>query len=117
MTSEKDPIDIQLIRDMLYDDEAYVDEFCEASVTSFNEFRDNFKKNLLEEDLETLRRTGHKIKPVAKMLKLDPILEIYEKAKLLLNDTVDQDLKVKYVNEMDQYCQRILDQLERRVSK
>lgn len=117
MTSKKDPIDIQLIRDMLYDDEAYVDEFCEASVTSFNDFRNNFKKNLMEEDLENLRRTGHKIKPVAKMLKLDPILEIYEKSKKMLTDDVDQDLKVKYANEMDQYCQRILEQLERRVAK
>jgi len=114
---EKGPIDIQLIRDMLYGDEAYVDEFCEASLTSFNEFRSNFKKNLMEEDLESLRRTGHKIKPVAKMLKLDPILEIYQGAKTMLADEVDQDLKVKYANEMDQYCQSILDQLERRVAQ
>ena len=116
MTVENEPIDIQLIRDMLYNDEAYVDEFCEASVTSFQEFNDNFKKNMLEEDIENLRRTGHKIKPVAKMLKLDPILEIYEKSKVLLTDGVDQKLKMQYVNEMDQYCQRILEQLERRAS-
>lgn len=117
MTVDKEPIDIQLIRDMLYNDEAYVDEFCEASVTSFQEFNENFKKNMMEEDLDGLRRTGHKIKPVAKMLKLDPILDIYEKSKVLLSDGVDQDLKMQYVDEMDQYCQRILEQLERRVSK
>jgi len=117
MKVDKDPIDIQLIRDMLYNDEAYVNEFCEASVTSFQEFNDNFRKNVMEEDLENLRRTGHKIKPVAKMLKLDPILEIYEKSKILISDGVDQDLKKQYVQEMDQYCQSILDQLERRASK
>jgi len=117
MAVNKDPIDIQLIRDMLYNDEAYVDEFCEASVTSFKEFNDNFKKNMMEEDLEGLRRTGHKIKPVAKMLKLEPILDIYEKSKALLTDGVEQDLKMQYVDEMGQYCQSILDQLKRRVSK
>lgn len=117
MTSEKDPIDIQLIRDMLYNDESYVDEFCEASVISFKEFKDNFRKNLLEEDLENLRRTGHKIKPVAKMLKLDPILETYEKSKMLLIDGVDQELKKKYVKDMDEYCDRILAQLKRRAEQ
>jgi len=114
MASEKEPIDFQLIRDMLYNDESYVDEFCDASVISFTEFKNNFRKNLMEEDLETLRRTGHKIKPVAKMLKLDPLLEIYEKSKDLLSGSVDQDLKKQYVKEMDEYCESILAQLQRR---
>lgn len=115
MTSEKDPIDIQLIRDMLYNDESYVDEFCEASLISFQEFKDNFRKNLVEKDLENLRRTGHKIKPVAKMLKLDPILEIYEKSKEMLINGADPKLIEQYIKYMDAYCQRILDQLNRRV--
>jgi len=114
MTTNKKPINFQLIRDMLYDDDAYVDEFCEASVASFAEFRDNFKKNLREDDLENLRRTGHKIKPVAQMLKLDPILEIYEKSKVMLTDKVDQDRKEEYISRMDDYCNKILDQLEER---
>lgn len=114
MTSEKGPIDFQIIRDMLYEDDAYVKEFCDASVISFSEFKSNFRKNLMEEDLETLRRTGHKIKPVAKMLKLDPLLEIYEKSKILLSDGGDPELKEQYAKEMDQYCQKILDQLHQR---
>lgn len=116
MTPEKEPIDIQLIRDMLYNDESYVDEFCEASLISFQEFKDNFRQNLMEEDLENLRRTGHKIKPVAKMLKLDPILEIYEKSKEMLINGADQKLKEQYARYMDTYCQKILDQLDRRVN-
>jgi len=114
MTTEKEPIDFQIIREMLYHDEAYVKEFCDASVTSFSEFKENFRNNLMDEDLETLRRTGHKIKPVAKMLKLDPLLSIYEKSKLLLDDGADPVTKKQYVQEMDDYCQKILDQLDKR---
>lgn len=114
MASEKEPIDFQLIRDMLYNDESYVDEFSDASVISFTEFKNNFRQNLMDEDLETLRRTGHKIKPVAKMLKLDPLLDIYEKSKELLSGSVDQDLKKQYAGEMDAYCESILAQLQRR---
>lgn len=99
---------------MLYDDDAYVKEFCDASVISFSEFKSNFRKNVMEEDLETLRRTGHKIKPVAKMLKLDPLLEIYEKSKLLLMEGGDPELKEKYASEMDEYCEEILNQLHQR---
>lgn len=117
MTTEKGPIDFQIIRDMLYNDEAYVDEFCQASVTSFTEFKNNFHKNVMEEDLETLRRTGHKIKPVAKMLKLDPLLETYEKSKILLSESSDEDIakmKKKYADDMDAYCDKILNQLKER---
>lgn len=101
---------------MLYNDDAYVKEFCDASVISFSEFKSNFRKHLTEEDLENLRRTGHKIKPVAKMLKLDPLLEIYEKSKLLLTDGGDEELKEEYAKEMDVYCQKILDQLHQRAN-
>jgi hypothetical protein len=114
MSTQNGPIDFQIIRDMLYDDDAYVKEFCDASVISFSEFKSNFRKNVMEEDLETLRRTGHKIKPVAKMLKLDPLLEIYEKSKLLLMEGGDPELKEKYASEMDEYCEEILNQLHQR---
>lgn len=118
MSAKNGPIDFQIIRDMLYNDDAYVKEFCDASVISFSEFKSNFRKNLLEEDLETLRRTGHKIKPVAKMLKLDPLLSIYQKSKLLLMEGGDPGEKKKqYVKEMDDYCEEILDQLHQRVDK
>lgn len=117
MSTKNGPIDFQIIRDMLYNDDAYVKEFCDASVISFSEFKSNFRRNLLEEDLETLRRTGHKIKPVAKMLKLDPLLEIYEKSKLLLMEGGEPGLKEQYVKEMDDYCEEILNQLHQRVDK
>lgn len=114
MTSANGPIDFQIIRDMLYNDESYVDEFCEASVATFSEFQTNFRKNLLEEDLEQLRRTGHKIKPVAKMLKLDPLLEMYERAKELLTEGGSDKEKQEIADKMDNYVQQILDQLKER---
>lgn len=114
MTSANGPIDFQIIKDMLYNDESYVDEFCEASVSTFSEFQTNFRKNLLDEDLEQLRRTGHKIKPVAKMLKLDPLLEMYERAKELLNKGGSDKEKQEIADKMDNYCQQILDQLKER---
>jgi HPt (histidine-containing phosphotransfer) domain-containing protein len=117
MSTENGPIDFQIIRDMLYNDDAYVKEFCDASVISFSEFKSNFRNNLLNEDLGTLRQTGHKIKPVAKMLKLDPILNIYEKSKLLLMEGGEPGQKEQYVKEMDEYCEKILDQLHQRVKK
>ncbi len=116
MSTNKGPIDFQIIKDMLYNDDAYVKEFCDASVISFSEFKSNFRRNLMDEDLETLRRTGHKIKPVAKMLKLDPLLEIYEKSKLLLMEGGDMDLKEEYAKEMDSYCDEILNQLHQRAN-
>lgn len=102
---------------MLYNDDAYVKEFCDASVISFSEFKSNFRRNLMEEDLEGLRRTGHKIKPVAKMLKLDPLLNIYEKSKLLLMDGGDTGKKEEYVGEMDDYVEEILNQLHQRTNQ
>lgn len=115
MSDENGPIDFQIIKDMLYNDDAYVKEFCDASVISFSEFKSNFRKHLMNEDLESLRRTGHKIKPVAKMLKLDPLLNIYEKSKLLLMEGGEPGQKEKYANEMDDYCESILNQLHQRI--
>ena len=114
MSTENGPIDFQIIRDMLYNDDAYVKEFCDASVISFSEFKSNFRRNLTEEDLEGLRRTGHKIKPVAKMLKLDPLLDIYEKSKSLLMDGGDPEKEEKYAKQMDEYVEEILNQLHQR---
>jgi len=48
------------------------------------------------------------------MLKLDPILNIYEKSKLLLMEGGEPGQKEQYVKEMDEYCEKILDQLNQR---
>lgn len=66
------------IAELLFGDEEYVDQFIDASIDSFTEFRDHFKQSMESGNLNGLKNAGHKIKPVAQILKLDPILEIYE---------------------------------------
>lgn len=105
-------IDFELIKEMLYGDVSYVKEFSEASVQSFTEFRDNFEKHLKNNDLDELRRTGHKIKPVAQMLHLDELLELYEKAKTALNQNKPDSEKEKLIEAMNSYCNRVLQEFE-----
>jgi hypothetical protein len=77
-------INIDKIYEMLFNEQKYVVEFAEASIQSFNEFSQHYTSFLLNRDMESLRKAGHKIKPVAQMLDLEIILEEYEKAKVML---------------------------------
>lgn len=112
MDNKETLVDFEVIKNMLYGDEAYVKEFSEASVQSFTEFRDNFEKHLKNNDLDELRRTGHKIKPVAQMLHLDELLELYEKAKTALNQNKPDSEKQKLIEAMNSYCNRVLQEFE-----
>lgn len=112
MSQEQPLIDIELINNMLYGDEAYVKEFASASIQSFSEFKTKFRQDVLNRDMDELRRAGHKIKPVASMLHLDPILEMYEKSKKLLEQNAPKDDLEQIVNEMDDFCQRVLNEFE-----
>lgn len=103
-------VDFDVIRKMLYEDESYVKEFSEASVQSFTEFRDNFELHIKNNDLDELRRTGHKIKPVAQMLSLDDLLELYEKAKTALNQNKPDSEKEKLIEAMNSYCNQVLQE-------
>ena len=112
MESEKPLVDKQIILDLLYGDENYVKEFAAASVESFSEFKNNFEQSVLNKDMETLRKTGHKIKPVAMMMKLDAILEMYERSKEYIEHE-EPDSKLEAVtDEMNQYCGRLLNELK-----
>ena len=108
MGKEEKLVDFEVIKKMLYEDEEYVKEFSEASLQSFSEFRENFEQHVRNNDLDELRRTGHKIKPVAQMLKLDELLELYEKAKTALNKNKPDTEKEKIIESMDNYCNQIL---------
>ncbi|MCC5940063.1 MAG: taurine dioxygenase [Balneolaceae bacterium] len=113
MDTNKPLVNRQLIVDLLYGDEAYVKEFAEASVGSFSEFNQHFREALLENDEMKLRNAGHKIKPVAQMMHLDHILDMYEKSKeYIANPEMDQEMK-KLIKEMDSYCKKLLDELKK----
>ena len=91
---------------MLFGEKKYIIEFCQAAVNSFEEYAKHYERYLLTGDETNLRKAGHKIKPVAQMLKLQSLLEEYEDAKLLLqtgaeeyllkesNDRVQKEIKI-----------------------
>jgi HPt (histidine-containing phosphotransfer) domain-containing protein len=111
MTPNKPLIDKKIIVDLLYGDEEYVNEFLEASVESFTEFKNNFEKNLESRDDQALRNAGHKIKPIAQMLHLDPIIEMYEKSKELLEEEASDSEIEELIKKMTTYCDKLVSDL------
>lgn len=94
MQANSSYIDLEKIRALLYDDDGFIQEFSAAAIESFQEFSDNYKKHLLDRNEPELRKTGHKLKPVALMIGVDEVVEEYETAKTLLHDEAsDEELK------------------------
>ncbi len=117
MAPEKPLIDKQIIVDLLFGDEDYVSEFAAASVESFTEFKENFEKSVLNRDMELLRKSGHKIKPGAMMMKQDEVMNMYEESKNLIeNEASDADLQ-GLVNKMNNYCDLLLGELKEMAGK
>ena len=96
---------------MLYGETKYMAEFAEAAVTSFNEFKENYRTFLLQKDEVSFRKAGHKIKPVAQMLGLELIIEEYEHAKTLIwEDKPESDLRDSS-EKMTDICNKVLNEL------
>ncbi len=108
MNSTEKLVNIDLIREMLYDDDAYVKEFAEASVSSFTEFKAHFKESLISRDMDELRKAGHKIKPVCLMLNLNPVVDMYEASKTYLLENESTETLTDLTRQMDLYCDRVL---------
>lgn len=105
-------IDKQVIVDLLYGDEDYVSEFATASVESFSEFKAQFANSLKTRDIETLRKAGHKIKPVAQMMKLDTVVTMYETSKIMLKeDASDEEIK-NLAKNMNKFCTQLIKELK-----
>lgn len=104
-------IDPDKIIDMLFKDPEYVIEFCEAGVTSFDEFIENYRNHLLDRNMTDLRKAGHKIKPGAQMMGADEVVDEYEYAKSLLNDNAEEDELEKSVDKMNNICTTIQKEL------
>ena len=113
MSRQTPLVDIELISEMLYQDEKYIKEFAGASMQSFSEFREQFRKHVIARDMEELRRAGHKIKPAALMLNLNELIDIYEESKTLIDEEAP-DPKLKGVaDRMDAYCDQVLDEFSK----
>lgn len=108
MSEKENLVDIHLINEMLFGDQTYVKEFAGASIESFTEFSKNFKTYLLAREKDDLRRAGHKIKPVAQMLHLNPVVSIYEKSKEMLEKNASTEELANLADEMEKYCNRLL---------
>lgn len=97
---------------MLFNDESYIKEFAEAAVESFGEFQTNFALFLRDRDETNLRKTGHKIKPVATMLGIEQIIEEYEHAKILVAENrPDSEIETTIFN-MNTLCVKVIAELQ-----
>jgi HPt (histidine-containing phosphotransfer) domain-containing protein len=92
--SEFTYLDADKIRELLYGEEEYIRDFCEAATESFTEFKQHYEQHLLDRNEKLFRNAGHKIKPVAQMVGADEIVEEYEHGKaLLLNEEPQKQLQ------------------------
>lgn len=112
MEIPKPIVEKQVIVDLLYGDEEYVSEFASASVESFTEFKIKFAKSMQARDMENLRQAGHKIKPVAQMMKLDAIITMYETSKIMLQEEASDEEINKLVGNMNKFCTQLIQELK-----
>lgn len=101
-------IDFSTLNELLFGESKYIKEFAEAAVESFTEFADQYATYLPQRDETSLRKAGHKIKPVAQMLGLGQILDEYEKAKTLLAEQASDDELAKSVDIVNEITGKVL---------
>lgn len=108
MNDNNSVVDFRKVSNMLDGDPAYLKEFCEAAVISFSTFKRDFKKHMLDRNLENLRKAGHRIKPVAQMMGVEQLNDEYEQAKIILqNNTSEKEIKAS-IKRVDLLCEQIL---------
>lgn len=112
MSSKDKLVDFSTLNEMLYGETAYIKEFAEAALTSFNEFQENYCSFLLMRDEVNFRKAGHKIKPVAQMLGLGLIIDEYEHAKSLIWENKDDKELQSSCNKMSSICNQVLSELK-----
>lgn len=104
-------VNLSSILEMFGGDNTYIKEFADAAIISFNEFSENYTRHLLDRNETDFRKAGHKIKPVAKMLGIDLLIDEYEHEKHQFgNNKSDAELK-ESANKMNNICDRILSEL------
>jgi hypothetical protein len=116
MEFERPIVEKQIIKDLLYGDEDYLEEFVKVSIISFSEFKEKFEVNLSDRDLTALRTTGHKVKPVAQMMNLYGMLELYEQAKSIIEENKTENELIELQENMNTYCTLLLEELNEMVS-
>lgn len=108
-------INFEYVTELLGGEDAHLKEFCEAGIGSFTKFRDEYRAYLLNRDLESLRKTGHRIRPVAQMLSVEEINEEYERSKqLLANGASDKKLQ-NSVHTVEAICNEIIAEFREKI--
>lgn len=115
MSSNKKLIDFSVVEEMLYGKEKFINEFSKAAISSFTDFKDQYKEFLLVRDETNFRKAGHKIKPVTQMLGLDLIIEEYEHAKTLIWDEKPDEELQKSADKVEDICDRVIKELEEEI--
>ncbi len=111
LSTKKNYINVQVIRDLVYDDDTYVREFADAAIQSFSEFSAGYRNYLLSRDETNFRKAGHKIMPVAQMLHIPEISDEYERAKDLLQDDCPREKLQASARKMTKIIDDILAEL------
>jgi len=105
-------IKIETIRELLMGQDSYIGEFAEASISSFEEFSKDFSKHMISNDMEKLRRAGHKIRPVAQMLNIDQVIDEYERGKRFLENQPNPQEIEQSIQKMNDLCNRIIGEFK-----
>lgn len=103
-------INVDKIREMLFNEEKYVLEFAEASIESFSEFSEHYHRYLLDRNLEEFQKAGHKIKPVAQILELEQILSEYRNAKKDLQKNVSDEKLLQSARTVQEICKGVISE-------
>lgn len=100
------------IEKLMFNEGEYIIEFCEAGLTSYREFIENYEKHMRSRNIEGLQKAGHKIKPGLQMMGADIVLEEYEHAKgLLQSEATDKEIN-RSIEKMSDFCNIITRELE-----
>lgn len=111
MSNEQSLVQFGTIRDMLDDDPEAIKEFSEAAEQSFTSFREEFRMHMNNRDMESLRKVGHRIKPIAQMLGVDPLVNHYYEAKKILQSGSQEAVSAS-IKKMDYMCNKIMSEFK-----
>lgn len=117
MSDRNNIVQFDQVNHILEDDPAYVKDFCGAAITSFETFKEEYTNSLKQKDLASLRKAGHRIKPVSQMIGVDQLMKEYGRAKKMLEeDAPDSELQ-KSSEYIQKLCDRIIADFEARIAE
>lgn len=110
MNNQHSIVQFDKVSDMLDGDPAYLKEFCEAAIISFSTYREEYREHMTNRDLENLRKSGHRIKPVAQMMGIKQLIDEYKQAKKIIEEEKDDTAVKASIDRVDVICKKVLDE-------